>query len=75
MGKYAAVYNETAFSGIGILDIGIDGDCDQYIKYQRFVGDKVGRTYKTKVHYDGKGHPYIISARNRYYMSEFIKIA
>lgn len=69
--KYIAVYNETAFSGIGIIDIeyGVDTICvNEY-----FGGKEVKRT-RNKIYDDKDGRSYIKKYGRRYYMDEFMKL-
>ena len=69
--KYIAVYNITAFHGIGILDI--VHEIDDYCLCEYFGTDDI-KTTKNKIYTDKNGRNYIKKYNTRYYLDEFMKI-
>lgn len=70
--KYIATYNDTAFSGIGI--IGIEHGVDEKVVYQTIVGNTVSKINKTKIYYTSKGKPYFNVYNKRYKLDDFMKV-
>ena len=69
--RYLAVYNETAYTGIGIVDIlyGVEDFC--VVEY--FSPKGVQRT-KNKIYMDHFGRNYIKKYNKKFYLDEFIRV-
>ncbi len=68
--RYIAVYNLTAFHGIGILEI--EEGIESYCVCEYFGGVEV-KTTKNKIYTDRNSRNYIKKYNKRYYLDEFIK--
>lgn len=68
--RYIAVFNNTAFSGIGIIDIKFG--IDDYCIVEVFDPNGVKRS-KNKIYMDCMGRNYIKKNGNKYYLDEFLK--
>ena len=71
MGKYIAVLSESAFSGLGIVDIqyGVEDYC--IVEY--FSPNGVRRT-KNKIYMDSQGNSFIKKFNKRYYLNQFLRV-
>lgn len=70
---YIATLSESAFHGLGIIDI--EHGIDDKVVFQPFAGEKVLRKRSAFVRYSAGGRPYFVHAKTRYYLSEFMRIA
>ena len=61
------------FGGIAVLEV-IYG-LDDKVKFAYYDAGVLGRICTAKIRYDEEGLPYFISARQKYYLSEFITIS
>lgn len=69
---FTAVYNDTAFSGIGIIRI--ERGIDDKVICQKFAGDKRGLITQNAIVYEISGRAYIKKYGKKYYLDEFIKV-
>lgn len=71
--KYIAVYNDSAFTGIGIIDIGYNYILNNFVKCQSFTDEVAFPVCTCKVYQNAKGENYFIHYRRRYYLKNFIR--
>lgn len=71
MEKYKAVYNDSAFTGIGIIDIeyGIEDIC-----VNEYFSSTERRRAKNKIYTDKDGRNYIKKYGTKYYLDEFMTV-
>lgn len=71
MEKYKAVYNDSAFTGIGIIDIeyGVDDVC-----INEYFSSTERRKARNKIYYNKEGRAYIIKYGTKYYLDEFMTV-
>lgn len=70
---YSAVYNITAFSGLGIVKI--DYDIDDYVYIDYFTDNgKKGKITRHKVYNDKNDRLYIRKFNQKYYLDEFMRV-
>ena len=70
--KYVAVYNISAFSGIGIIDIVYE---DETYCICEYFGPKEVKRTKNKVYIEGKtGRSYIKKLNTRFYLDEYMNL-
>ena len=69
MKRYKAVYNDSAFTGIGIIDIeyGIEDVC-----VNEYFSPTEKRKARNKIYHDKEGKAYIKKYGCKYYLDEFI---
>jgi hypothetical protein len=67
---YIATYAETAFSGIGIVEVDPYGD---WVKVQHYTDNEVSPTSTCQLHQDGGGNWYFHTYHTKYYLSEFMR--
>lgn len=68
--EYIAVYYETAYSGIGIIDI--EYGVKDYCIVEYFGGNTKRRT-KNEIFMDLSGRSYIRKYNKKYYLDEFMR--
>lgn len=79
--RLSALYAESAFSGVGILDPTTHNYCDLFANGVLKVVDEYcdngnvlhSRVCNCKVHYTSQDRAYIVHTRRRYYLDEFLR--
>ena len=71
MNKYIATYAETAFSGIGIIEI--EYGIEDYVISEVIKPTAKHRTHRNVICYTAEGRPFFNINRKRYYLDEFVK--
>lgn len=71
---YIAMYNDTIYTGCLIYDVVDDKILVASYYTHKFGYMVINKLTKNKVYYDSVGDSYIIKDKNRYYLSQFIKV-
>jgi hypothetical protein len=68
--KFIAIYNDSAFNGVGILEV-IEGE---YVVAQAFTDNKRSQKTVNKIRYNKDGVPYFVKYDRKYWLSEFLNV-
>lgn len=69
--KFLATYADSAFTGIGILEIAYD--VNDRVKVVAFHGDTYSRPTWHKLKENSKGDLYFVKYRRRYYLKDMMR--
>lgn len=72
--NYIAVYSDSAFTGIGIIDLNYNYNLGNFVKCQSFTDEVIYPVCICKVYQNAKGENYFIHYRRRHYLKNFIRM-